>query len=282
MTTTKFIHRRIAVLGCGNLGTAIARGIVAAKIASAQDVVLTKRTHASLAPFKNEGFSVTVDVTEAVKDCKILIIGVLPNYVYPLLDQIKSHVTDEHLIISVVSGFEIADIKRRLESDTVSVVRAMPNTAIAQRESMTCIAGEDRNSGCVTVTKEIFDALGTTMVVDEPQIIPATAICACGIAFFCRAIRAASQAGTEIGFHSDEAIKLAAQTAKGAATMLLATGLHPELAIDKVTTPLGCTITGLNTMEHNGYSSAIIKGIVGAAEKADKQYQDKKANASKK
>jgi len=89
-------------------------------------------------------------------------------------------------------------------------------------------------------------------------MIPATALCACGVTFFLRAVRAASQGGIEIGFHSHEALPLAAQTARGAATLLLSFNNHPEMEIDKVTTPEGCTISGLNEMEHQGFSSAMI------------------------
>jgi pyrroline-5-carboxylate reductase len=105
---------------------------------------------------------------------------------------------------------------------------------------------------------------------------PATALCACGIAFFLRAIRAASQGGIEIGFHAEEAILMASQTAKGAAQLLLQNESHPESEVDKVTTPRGITISGLNQMEHHGFSSAMIIGIVTAAEKAAKIYADKK------
>ena len=99
-------------------------------------------------------------------------------------------------------------------------------------------------------------------------MISATALGACGIAFFLRAIRAASQGGIEIGFHSEDALAMAAQVAKGAASLLLNKDHHPEYEIDKVTTPRGCTISGLNQMEHEGFSSAMIKGIVTSAEKA--------------
>jgi pyrroline-5-carboxylate reductase len=160
----------------------------------------------------------------------------------------------------------------------VEVVRAMPNTAIAFRESMTCLASSNKQSKALSVTKQIFDALGATLIVEEDQMVPATALCACGVAFFLRAIRAAAQGGIEIGFHSEDAIKLAAQTAKGAATLLLESGNHPEREVDKVTTPQGCTISGLNTMEHNGFSSAFIKGIVTSAEKASILYKSKKKN----
>ena len=116
------------------------------------------------------------------------------------------------------------------------------------------------------------ETVGKTLRVSEEEMIAATALGACGIAFFLRAIRAASQGGIEIGFHSEAALAIAAQTAKGAASLLLAAGNHPEQEIDKVTTPRGCTIAGLNQMEHEGFSSAMIKGITVSAEKASRLY----------
>jgi pyrroline-5-carboxylate reductase len=149
----------------------------------------------------------------------------------------------------------------------------MPNTAIAVRESMTCIVSDKTDANAVEVAKSIFETVGKTQVINEEQMNSATALVACGIAFFFRAIRAASQGGIEIGFHSDEALGMAAQTAKGAASLLLTNRQHPEHEIDRVTTPRGCTITGLNQMEHEGFSSAMIRGIVQSADKASKLYE---------
>ena len=122
-------------------------------------------------------------------------------------------------------------------------------------------------------TKNIFNLVGETAVINEEKMTSATALCACGIAFFLRSIRAASQGGNEIDFHSSEALKMAAQTAKGAAALLLKNNSHPEDEIDKVTSPKGCTIAGLNEMEHNGFSSAFIKGIKVSSEKAKNLYE---------
>jgi pyrroline-5-carboxylate reductase len=127
----------------------------------------------------------------------------------------------------------------------------------------------------MATVKKIFDSMGKTLVIDEGLMVPATALCACGIAFFLRGIRAASQGGIEIGFHAEEALLMAAQTAKGAASLLVEAGNHPESEVDKVTTPQGCTIAGLNQMEHYGFSSALIRGIVTSASKAAVLYAPK-------
>jgi pyrroline-5-carboxylate reductase len=144
----------------------------------------------------------------------------------------------------------------------------MPNTAVVIGESMTCLAAEEDGSAALTEAQKLFDLVGRTLVIPEELIVPATALCACGIAFFLRCVRAAAQGGIEIGFHPEEAALLAAQTAKGAAALGLREGSHPESEIDRVTTPRGCTIAGLNEMEHQGLSSALIKGIVVSARAA--------------
>eukprot|EP01121_Diplochlamys_sp_Union-15-3_P015083 TRINITY_DN491_c0_g1_i3.p1 TRINITY_DN491_c0_g1~~TRINITY_DN491_c0_g1_i3.p1 ORF type:complete len:380 (-),score=89.34 TRINITY_DN491_c0_g1_i3:107-1246(-) len=258
---------KFSILGCGNIGDAIARGIDRSNIAPKKYITVTRRDKNSLESYREEGFNVTTNNVEAVMKSKVVFVCVQPKQLNDLLAEIKE-VSKDKIIISVVSGASIKEIQAALGDFSLDVIRAMPNTAIAYRESMTCIAGSTKSSPGLQLTEQIFQSLGSTLIVEESQIVPATALCACGIAFFARAIRAASQGGIEIGFHSEQAIKLAAQTARGAATLLLQTGNHPEREVDKVTTPMGCTIAGLNQMEHNGFSSAFIKGIVTSAEKA--------------
>jgi pyrroline-5-carboxylate reductase len=167
----------------------------------------------------------------------------------------------QHVFSFVVAAYEVQDI-RELIGEGMPVVRVMPNTAIAIRESMTCLATHKGSDGALEKVQMIFDQLGSTMVIREKLMGAATILGACGIAYFMRFIRAASQGGIQVGFHADEAQAIAAQTARGAASLLLQTGTHPEDEIDKVTTPRGCTIAGLNEMEHFGLSSAVIKGII--------------------
>eukprot|EP00026_Physarum_polycephalum_P009328 Phypoly_transcript_09447.p1 GENE.Phypoly_transcript_09447~~Phypoly_transcript_09447.p1 ORF type:complete len:292 (+),score=61.26 Phypoly_transcript_09447:366-1241(+) len=265
----------IAVLGCGNIGLSIAKGIVYAKIAPAGQVVVTKRNESSLAHLKELGYTVLSDNAQAVKLSHVIIVAVTPAQLNDILDIIKDTIDpSKHILISVVSGASISAIKARI-GKPVPVVRAMPNTAIAFCESMTCIAADVADEPALKIAEHIFEGMGACVKVKEDQIVPATALCACGVAFFCRAIRAAAQGGVEIGFHAEDAIKMAAQTAKGAATLLLKNKNHPEFEVDKVTTPMGCTIAGLNKMEHHGFSSAMIRGITTSAEKAASLYSNK-------
>ncbi|MBN2029001.1 pyrroline-5-carboxylate reductase [bacterium] len=267
--------KHIAILGAGNIGIAIAEGLYQSKQFQMNCITLTRRKVHLLDDLAKKGFKVQKDNIEAVRNSEVIIIAVEPQQLDDLLMEIQSELSiQKHVVISLVSGVKIDQIHNMI-GQPVPIVRAMPNTAIAIGESMTCLVSESSNEKALQTAIMIFKAVGKTLVIDEEQMIAATALGACGVAFFLRAIRAASQGGIEIGFHYHEALMIAAQTAKGAASLLLDIENHPEHEIDKVTTPRGCTISGLNQMEHEGFSSALIKGITTSAEKASKLYIQK-------
>jgi len=260
----------LAILGCGNIGSSIAKGLVKSGIKS-KNIFLSRRKINQLNDFNDKGFKITDDNTLAIKQSKIIILAVGPNHIIELIDEINSFVNKEHLIISIVSGVTIAELESKLNLKN-QIVRAMPNTAAMLCESMTCIASNNHHN--LKKAVNLFNQIGQTLIIDEEQMGSATALCACGIAFFLRAIRAASQGGIEIGFHSEEAFTIASQTARGAATLLLNNTAHPEAEIDRVTTPMGATIAGLNEMEHQGFSSAMIKGITTSTNKVNKLFKN--------
>ncbi len=262
---------RIGIIGGGNIGKSLAIGLVDSGKLSPEKITVTRRNVRHLENLKEKGINVGSDNVELIKNSDVIILAVLPQQLNTLLDQMKGNLREDQVIISVISGVTIKNIKNAL-GDQVKVGRAMPNTAIAIKESMTCIAHSDKE--LENLVQEIFDCVGTTIVISEEQMTPATALCACGVAFFLRTIRAASQGGVEIGFHAEEALAMAIQTAKGAAALLQENGTHPEREIDKVTSPKGCTIAGLNEMEHRGFSSAMIKGIITSTIKADGLYEE--------
>jgi len=260
-------QQHIAILGSGNIGLALAKGLVKAGIFAPQQITLTRRNVSALQSLADEGYNVTANNAEAVTRADIVVLAILPQQLNKLLDEIKPAASQtKHLLISVVSGVNCQDIRSQLGLD-VQVIRAMPNTAIAIGQSMTCIATDNASAANVSLVLSLFDTVGVSIQINEELMTSATALCACGIAFFLRSIRAASQGGTEIGFHAHDALKMAAQTAKGAADLLLQLASHPEQEIDKVTTPKGCTIAGLNEMEHQGFSSSLIKGIAASYQK---------------
>ena len=258
---------KIAILGGGNLGQALARGWTSAGVVAAADLHVVRRRPERLVELATLGITTGADNCSAVEEADLIVIAVQPQQIESLLREIASTLDPtRHRVVSVVSGVSINVLSSHLTG--IPLVRAMPNTAVVIRESMTCLSALPTHASALAEARVLFEALGKTLEIEEEMMIPATALCACGVAFFLRAVRAASQGGIEIGFHPDEAMLLAAQTARGAASLMLREGSHPESEIDRVTTPRGCTIAGLNEMEHQGFSSAMIKGILLSAEEA--------------
>ena len=169
-------------------------------------------------------------------------------------------------MISTITGFSISRIESLVGTDQF-IIRAMPNTAIAVGKSMTCLCSNDKGSQRLAVAEAIFNRLGTTISIPEQQMQAATVVCASGVAFWMRLIRATTQAAIQLGFDAEEAQNLAMYTCEGAANLLITSGNHPEQEIDRVTTPNGCTIEGLNEMEHKGLSSSLIQGMVASFDK---------------
>lgn len=262
---------KITIVGAGNIGTALAEGF--AGILKKSEITLTRRNIDHLVDYRKQGFQISGSNADSVKDADLIFLCVLPQQINHVLNEIKPHIQlSKSVVISTIPGITMADIRNLLGQKTM-VCRAMPNTALSIRESMTCIAFDKIEKGKQKKIIELFDQVGTSLVIKEEMMTAATALCACGIAFFMRAIRSASQGGIEMGFHADESLKLAVQTAKGAALLLDKEDAHPEKEIDRVTSPKGCTIAGLNEMEHNGYSSAMIKGFLTSYHKANELYK---------
>ncbi len=251
---------KIAIIGAGNLGLAIAKGILHSN--GATTMYLTKRNISEIRDFEEYGnVTVTSDNSEAVKNSDILVFAVQPGHFSAILEEVKSLLHERHVIISTITGFSIQKMESIIGADHY-IIRSMPNTAISVGNSMTCICGNTQGQKRIDLAKAIFNRMGHTLEIPEEQMQAATVICASGIAFWMRLIRATTQGAIQLGFDAQEAQELAMHTCNGAASLLITSGKHPEEEIDRVTTPKGCTIEGLNEMEHQGLSSSLIQGIV--------------------
>ncbi len=264
------MNKKIAIIGGGNLGTAIAEGLIQSGFVLPKQILITKRNIATLHQLERRGVLVSDKNEEAVRYADLIILAIKPFQVDDVLASLKKEFKEgNHVLVSVITGISIDHISNVI-GKKISIVRAMPNTAIAIQESMTCIASKDISEEKLQYVHEIFNQLGKTVTIDEKLMDAATVLGACGTAFAMRYIRANIQGGIEIGFDAATANLIAAQTVKGAAELLLKKGSHPEQEIDKVTTPKGCTIAGLNEMEHRGFSSSLIKGLVASYDKIAK------------
>jgi pyrroline-5-carboxylate reductase len=260
-------EQKIAIIGGGNLGTAIADGLLNSGFTKPEHILITKRNIKTLARLEEKGVLVSDQNREAVRFADVLILAVKPFQVAAVLEDIKAGLDlKRHLLVSVVTGITNRKIQDLIGAP-IPLVRAMPNTAIAIQESMTCLAAMNCTPEHSSYMEDLFRQLGRIAWIDEKLMDAATVLGACGTAYAMRYIRANIQGGIEIGFDAATASLIAAQTVKGAAELLLKNGTHPEQEIDKVTTPRGCTIAGLNQMEHEGFSSSLIKGIVTSYEK---------------
>jgi len=267
---------KITIIGGGNLGVAVAEGLINSKHSKAADITITRRNVALLDGLKKKGVTVLSDNLKAVKTANVILLCVKPFQTKDVLKEISKQLNNKQVLISVVTGVSIEEINHTINKNQpetwsgMPVFRAMPNTAIAIAESMTCIAYSNAESKQVKAVSDLFNTLGQSVVIEEKLMEAATIIGACGTAFAMRYIRANIQGGIEIGFDANTARTIVAQTVKGAAELLIQKGTHPEQEIDKVTTPKGCTIAGLNEMEHNGLSSSLIKGITESYKKIAK------------
>ncbi len=251
----------IAIIGGGNLGTSIAKGILSMNQVTKENLVICEKRKPRIKYLEDHGFRVIdSDLEKTVQSTDLIIISVKPQQFIKLLEELKPLLKSGQILISTVTGISLSQIENVIGKHPV--VRIMPNTAIEIRESMTCLSFNNTSQEQENEIISFFDQLGQTINIQEELLDAVTVLGACGIAFALRFIRAATQGGIEIGFSAEVSQFIVAQTVKGAAELLLENNSHPESEIDKVTTPQGITISGLNEMEHQGFSSSVIKGLI--------------------
>lgn len=261
---------KIAIIGCGNLGESILNGLMSNKNFTSANITATRRNLKALDHLRKTGVNLTDDNVKAINDSEIIITALKPYKILTVLKELKSHFDpNKHIIVSLATGVSIEQIQNVLEIK-VPIFRAMPNTAADVGMSMTCICSNTDDSDANELIKNCFESIGVSIAIDEDLMDSATVLGACGIAYVLRFMRGMIQGGIQIGFDAKTANDIVKHTVKGAAELLIGRNEHPEFEIDKVTTPKGCTIRGLNEMEHNGFSSALIKGIVTSFDEIDK------------
>lgn len=258
---------KITVIGGGNMGGAIARGLTQGTLVKAENITVSDLNQNALESLKafNDKINITSDSKKAIDDADIIVVALKPWLMEPVLEQLKSEIDyEKQIIVSIAAGITFDQLNEFLKKDDCYdpvLFRVIPNTAISILESMTIMASCNATNEQENLIKSIFDELGKSIIVDEKMMGAGTALASCGTAYALRYVRAAMEGGVEMGFYPDAAKEIVAQTVKGAVELLLANGSHPEVEIDKVTTPGGITIKGLNEMEHAGFTSAVIRGL---------------------
>ena len=254
---------KIAMIGAGAMGGATVEGMVRSDFFKNEDITVSDPSEAVLDKFAKMGVSVTTDNEIATVGADVVCVVVKPWLVESVLKGI-AHVLNpqKQILIVIAAGVPSADIQAWLGAQCPPLFLVIPNIAIAQLASMTFVVPTATASQQHTeLVERMFGEMGHTLLTDEQHLPAGTTLASCGIAYAMRYIRAASEGGVELGFKADHAKEIVMQTLLGAVKLLEASGMHPEQAIDLVTTPGGLTIKGLNEMEHAGFTSAVIRGL---------------------
>lgn len=255
---------KITIIGAGNMGGAIAEALLTI---GGHDVTVSNRTAPKLDRFAQAGASVTTDNCVAAKDAALIILAVKPWLVENVLSELKSNIRLEDKTIVSVAAATRGEQLCLWAGEGPQILTAIPNTAIVNFASMTFLVPVRASESTTQEVKALFDTMGQTLVTDEAHLPSATALSSCGIAYALRYVRAATEGGVQLGFHAAEAQNIVAQTLRGAVSLLEKEGAHAETEIDKVTTPGGLTIRGLNAMEEAGFTNAVIQGLCASLSK---------------
>lgn len=249
------------------MGGALARGLAKGSLIPTQDIYVSNPSTAKLEVLKSEfpTINVTTDNCVAAASADLVVLAVKPWKVEHVLDEIKPHIDySSQAIASMVGGLSIAQLSEWLDKECgvlPATYIVIPNTAIATMSSMTFITSVRSTAEQDSFLLDVFNELGEAMLIDEGVMPAATSLASCGIAYALRYIRAAMEGGVELGFRADDAKHIVMQTLRGAVDVLAATDAHPEAEIDRVTTPGGLTIRGLNAMEAAGFTHSVIEGL---------------------
>lgn len=252
---------KIAIIGAGNMGGAIARGLAKGTLVNEEDLIVADPSKRMLDALQLEhpAIRVTSDNEEAAQNADWVVVAVKPWLMEQVLGSISWR--EDQVLVSIAAGVTFAQLAGYTRGVVLPMFRVIPNTAISQLESMSLIAGQGVTAEQEQLLLDLFDEMGLAMKVTEAQMGAATALTSCGIAYVLKYIQAAMQAGVELGLRPSDAQRMVAQSVKGAAALLLNNETHPAVEIDKVTTPGGITIKGINELEHAGFTSAIIRAM---------------------
>lgn len=260
---------KVTIIGVGNIGGAIARGLVKGETYTASDITISDLVQKNLDKLKefDPGFTICTDNALAIKEADVVIVAVKPWIVESVLSEIKNNFNyEKQILVSIAAGvsFDMLNgyMKSKQNTTAPTIFRVIPNTAIEVLSSMTFVSSCNATADEEALIVKMFNELGTALLIKEELMAAGTALASSGIAYALRYIRASSEGGVQMGFYPDQAKEIVLKTVKGAVDILLANQTNPEQEIDRVTTPGGITIRGLNEMELAGFSSSVIRGLL--------------------
>jgi pyrroline-5-carboxylate reductase len=255
---------KITIIGGGNMGGAIARGLLSREVVPAANLTIadpSQAVHDAFGLFDPEVKCLS-DNRAATENADLVVLAVKPWLMQQVCEQLVGAIDpSRQMVASIAAGITFAQITEWLDVSP-AIFRVIPNTAIALGESMTFIASERASDGQRRTVAALFEPLGKVMMVEESQVVAVTALASCGIAYALRYMDASARGGRQLGIPYAESQRIVMQTVQGALALLQANGTAPQTEIDKVTTPGGITLKGLEEMERCGFSEATIKGLM--------------------
>jgi len=270
MLSTMLKGTKIAIVGLGKIGGALASSLVRNKIVSKENIVgTTGHRDSALEAATRYGIKTLTDNVRAIADAKIIILAVKPQTMKKVLAEIKDAVREDQLIITLAAARTTRFIEEHVQK-AIPVVRAMPNTPCVVNAGMTVLCpGRYASTEHIEVAREIFASLGLVAVIDNEDLMDAvTALSGSGPAYGYIMIEALAEGGVKVGLPRSLSTMLAAQSLLGAAKMVLETGEHPAKLKDEVTTPAGVTIDGIMALEDGGIRVTLIKTVDRATKKS--------------
>ena len=261
--------KRIAVIGAGKMGTILIHALLERTDLEPAQIVATRKQSEPLERLaESEGIATYTDNRAAIQGADVILLCVKPQMVGDVLDQLGPVLEASQILVSIAAGVTTAQIEELIDSKN-PVVRAMPNTPSLIGAGMTAVCGgQHATQDQIESSRLIFEALGRTVVLEEKHFDAVTGLAASGPAFVYIIIEALAEGGVKVGLPRNVATELAAQACLGASKMVIDTKAHPALLKDDVTTPAGCTMDGILTLEEGGLRVTLIKAVVEATRRS--------------
>ncbi len=261
--------RRLGFLGAGNMSEALIKGLVQAAVLPAERIMASDVKSERLEHLqKAHGIRTTTDNHALMRESDVVVLAVKPQVIDKVLTEVGADLRSDQLLVSVAAGVPIEALEARLPAGS-RVVRSMPNTPATVQAGATAIAaGAHAREDDLRIAKELFDAVGRVVLLDETLLDAVTGLSGSGPAYVMLIIEALADGGVKVGLHRDTALLLAAQTVLGSAQLLLETGEHPGRLKDMVTSPGGTAIAGLHTLESGGLRRTLMDAVDSATKRS--------------
>jgi len=258
---------KIGIIGAGNMGGALARGLAASGKFAQEDIRISNRSEGKLIALKNKypGIFTTTVNQEAVSGADVIVLAVEPNQVPEAMNSIT--ISQSQIFVSLAAGVSASAILEMINDPAACVIKVIPNTAMTVGESMTLICAPNASQDEIDKVESVFSLLGKTLVVADEKLPAATALSSCGIAYAMKFMDASITAGVHMGLTPAESRQMIAQTLAGAAKVILEGETYPAEEMLKVCTPGGLTIKGVKALEDKGFPSAVIAAMISSSGK---------------